>query len=897
MTTPRTRARGHTLSARTTSHNSSDRNATLRSLAAAPGSEVLARLDTQVDGLSPIAVTLRRARVGTNAIAQDRPAPWWVQFAQAFVNPFIGILVVLAVISALTEDAVAAVIITVMVIVSAVLRFVQEYRSLRAAASLQAMVSTRASVRRPDYTTAEEAPRSSIAGFLELPLADLVPGDIVHLSAGDMLPADVRLLEAKDLFVNQAPLTGESLPVEKDAGAASAHVADNTMPVTDLATLGFLGTSVVSGSAIAVVVATGDRTQLGGLARAVVTQDRTPTAFDAGIRRVSLLLIRFMLVMVPVVMLVNGFLKGDWLDALLFGLAVAVGLTPEMLPMIVSANLAKGAVAMSRRRTIVKRLDAIQNMGAMDVLCCDKTGTLTEDRIVLERHVDATGREDDAVLAMAWLNSAHQTGLRNLLDSAVLEHAERHEPPLVDRSVEKVDEIPWDFARRRMSVVVRRPNGEHELICKGAVDEVLSVCTHQMRGTVPCEWTATDLESARTVADSMQADGMRLVAVAYRPVTARRDAYSVADEHALCFVGFIGFLDPPKASAAEAVRALGAYGVAVKVLTGDSPLVARTVCRAVGIDAARIVAGPELATVEEHALARLVAEVHVFAKLTPQDKERIVRALRASGQTVGFLGDGINDAPALRAADVGISVDTATDIARESASVILLDKDLLVLEDAIVEGRRTFANIMKYLKMTASSNFGNVFSVLVASAFLPFLPMLPIHLLTQNLLYDLSQISIPWDAVDAEYLEQPRQWRADDIGRFMLAIGPISSIFDILTFVLMWHVFKANAPEHQALFQSGWFVVGLLTQTLIVHMIRTEKVPFVQSIASRPVLVLTATVMAVGILVPFSALGRAIGLVPLPLSYFPWLVALLLGYATLTQMLKALYIRRFCRWL
>jgi Mg2+-importing ATPase len=552
---------------------------------------------------------------------------------------------------------------------------------------------------------------------------------------------------------------------------------------------------------------------------------------------------------------------------------------------------------MSRRKTIIKRLDAIQNVGAMDVLCCDKTGTLTEDRIVLERHVDPTGREDDAVLALAWLNSAHQTGLRNLLDVAVLEHAERHEPPLVDRAAEKVDEIPWDFARRRMSVVVQRPSGEQLLVCKGAVDEVLAACAWWEQAGVRREWSDADRARAREVADAMQATGMRLVAVAHRTVTGARRAYTVADEADLTFAGLIGFLDPPKPSAEAAVRALREHGVTVKVLTGDSPLVARTVCRAVGIDARRVVTGAELATIADDAMPALAAEVDVFAKLSPADKERIVRALRASGRTVGFVGDGINDAPALRAADVGISVDSATDIARESASVILLDRDLMVLEEAIVEGRRTFANIMKYLKMTASSNFGNVFSVLVASAFLPFLPMLPLHLLTQNLLYDLSQTSIPWDRVDEEYLRRPRQWRADDIGRFMLAIGPISSIFDILCFLLMWHVFGANAPERQALFQSGWFVVGLLTQTLIVHMIRTEKVPFLQSVAAPPVLALTAIIMAVGVVIPFSALGRSIGLVPLPPDYFPWLVALLLGYATLTQVLKTAYVRRFETWL
>jgi Mg2+-importing ATPase len=903
LTTRATRARQERMPAPT-----SDRDATLREIASLPTHEVLTRLDSSLDGLADIAVTLRRSHVGPNVIAQERPPRWYQQLAHAFLNPFIGVLVILAVISLLTDDKPAAAIITVMVVLSALLRFVQENRSQRAAQALQALVRTRATVRRAGAaptSTASAGHRvptdsgpipSVVAGHVELPLEELVPGDIVHLSAGDMVPADVRLLASKDLYINQSALTGESIPVEKHA-LAIIPADDPPRGVVELPTLAFLGTSVVSGTASALVVSTGGRTHLGALASTLTRDRRGQTAFDRGVASVSWLLIRFMLAMVPVVFLLNGVLKGDWLEALLFGLAVAVGLTPEMLPMIVSANLAKGAVVMSKRRTIVKRLDAIQNVGAMDVLCCDKTGTLTQDRVVLEVHVDPSGTEDESVLALAWLNSANQTGLRNLLDTAILEHASAHQPPLIDPGVRKIDEVPWDYARRRMSVVVERDGGQHQLICKGAVDEILdaSVSMRSPGGVIPV--SPDTRANALAVAARMNARGLRLVAVATREFSGERTEYSVADEAELTFAGFIGFLDPPKESAAGAVQALTSHGVRLKVLTGDNELVTRKVCRDVGIDATEVALGPDLGALDDEALGALTDRVHVFARLSPDDKARVVRVLRSRGHTVGFLGDGINDAPALRAADVGISVDTAADIARETADVILLEKNLQVLEVAVIEGRRTFGNIMKYLKMTASSNFGNVFSILVASAFLPFLPMLPIQLLTQNLLYDISQISIPWDSVDDEYLAQPRRWDAGDIGRFMIAIGPISSIFDIATFLVMWYVFQANAPEHQALFHSGWFVVGLLTQSLIVHMIRTEKVPFVQSIASPPVLVLTATIMAIGVLVPFSALGAAIGLVPLPWSYFPWLAGILACYAALTQFMKVMYIRRFGRWL
>jgi Mg2+-importing ATPase len=574
-----------------------------------------------------------------------------------------------------------------------------------------------------------------------------------------------------------------------------------------------------------------------------------------------------------------------------------------MLPMIVTTNLAKGAVTMARRKTVVKRLNSIQNFGAMDILCTDKTGTLTQDKVVLERYVNVVGEEDDLVLALAFLNSFYQTGLKNLLDVAVLEHAELQRELAIDKAYGKVDEIPFDFTRRRMSVVVDHEHRDHQLICKGAAEEILSICkfvrddSAQLDEARVLELEAERRDDARALVAEMNEDGFRVVAVAYRAFPTTHGPYSVADESEMILAGFIGFLDPPKESAAPALRGLAAQGISVKILTGDNDLVTRKICRDVGLDVGHIVLGKELAGLDDAALGAIAAEHTVFAKLTPDDKTRIVRALKARGHTVGFLGDGINDAGALRQADVGVSVDSAVDIAKESADIILLEKSLLVLEEGVIEGRRTFGNTIKYIKMTASSNFGNVFSVLIASAFLPFLPMLPVQLLTVNLLYDFSQAAIPWDDMDPEYIRVPRQWRADDIGRFMIFVGPVSSIFDVGTFLLMWYIFEANAPARQALFQSGWFIESLATQTLIVHMIRTAKLPFFQSRATTPVLLTTGAIIAAGLILPFVAFGRKLGLVPLPGDYFPWLVTILLSYAVLTQIVKGWYIRRFGSWL
>jgi Mg2+-importing ATPase len=655
---------------------------------------------------------------------------------------------------------------------------------------------------------------------------------------------------------------------------------------------------VVSGSARAVVVATGDRTYLGSLARHLVGR-RAPTAFDRGVSGVSWLLIRFMLVMVPAVFVINGLTKGDWMQAFLFGVAVAVGLTPEMLPMIVTANLARGAVAMSRRKVIVKKLQAIQNFGAMDVLCTDKTGTLTQDRVVLIRHLDVAGQESEEVLEYAYLNSYFQTGLKNLLDRAVLDHEDLLQTRELARRYVKCDEVPFDFNRRRMSVVVHEVfKGRDLLVCKGAVEEVLAVCSHARIDGRVLPLTDSVRERALALRTDLNEDGLRVIAVAFKQVLSQPGKqYGVADESGLTLVGYVAFLDPPKETAAPALEALKTHGVAVKILTGDNELVARKVCKDVGLADPRVLLGGHVDALSDAELEEAAEEAVLFAKLTPPQKARIIAALKRRGRTVGFLGDGINDAPALREADVGISVDTGADIARESADIILLEKSLLVLEQGVLLGRQTYGNTIKYIKMVASSNFGNVLSVLAASVWLPFLPMLAIHLLIQNLLYDISQVGIPFDRVDEDYLARPQPWRVRDLGRFMLCLGPISSVFDLTTFALLYFLLGANTPAQQALFQSGWFVEGLLSQTLIIHMIRTARVPFLQSTAAAPLLILTLAVMAAGLAVPFSPLGAAVGLAPLPWVYFLWLAATLVGYCTLTQVVKQWYIRRFGTWL
>lgn len=859
--------------------------------------QLLQQLNSSESGLTEQQANTQQKLIGLNEVAHEKPLTWWQHLWYCYRNPFNILLSILALVAFFTDDLTGSSIITVMVMLSTLLRYWQESKSNQAADALKAMVSNTATVLRNQVSYDDLASIQQRYGIevkyqkntqFELPIQYLVPGDVILLSAGDMIPADCRILTAKDLFVSQAAMTGESMPVEKFP--AQQDTAMNN--ALELENIVFMGTNVVSGSARAVVVSTGIQTYFGALAHRVTATDRSTTSFQMGVNKVSWLLIRFILVMAPIVLFINGFTKGDWSEAFLFALSVAVGLTPEMLPMIVTSTLAKGAVFLSKKKVIVKRLDAIQNFGAMDVLCTDKTGTLTQDKIFLSQYVDVHGQSSDYVLMQAFLNSYYQTGLKNLLDIAVLDAVDQ-EIKTQKLRFKKLDEVPFDFDRRRMSVVVKTPQNKVRMMTKGAVEEMLKVCRYvEINGKIE------PLSQQRQVAmealmQRYNRDGLRVVAVAYREFSNTQENYSVADENELILVGYLTFLDPPKESAIAAIQSLYALGVTVKVLTGDNEFVTQKVCREIGIDSHRVLLGGVIETLTDAQLQQAVEHYHIFAKLSPVHKERIVEQLKANGHVVGFLGDGINDAAAIRAADIGISVDTAVDIAKESADLILLEKSLMVLENGIIEGRRTFANMLKYIKMTASSNFGNVFSVLIASAFIPFLPMLPIHLLIQNLLYDISQIAIPFDNVDEELIAKPQRWQPEEVGRFMVVFGPISSIFDLLTFALMWFVFAANTPEQQSLFQSGWFVVGLLTQTLIVHMIRTARIPFIQSRAATPLLVMTIVIMCIGIFLPMGPLASYLKLEALPLSYFFYLPFILIAYMCVTQWVKQMYIRRY----
>ena len=885
-----------------TTSNDFDTNAErkLKNAAKADKDGYLAMLNSKETGLSFTEVQNKQKQFGLNEIAHEKAPAWYIQFLQAFLNPFIGVLIVIAIISLITDvliispkdrDYKTITVVAIMVFLSSFLRFWQEFRSNKAAEQLKGMVKTTALILR------------EAVGKKEIDIKEIVPGDIVFLSAGDMIPADCRIIQSKDLFVSQSMLTGEALPVEKRE--FKIDKAETKSPL-ELENICFMGTNVVSGSAMAIAVTTGNQTYFGSISKSL-TGKRAETSFDKGVNSVSWLLIRFMLIMVPLIFLINGFVKHDWLEALLFAIAVAVGLTPEMLPMIVTANLAKGALNMSKRKVIVKRLNAIQNIGAMDILCTDKTGTLTMDKIVLERHLNIFGDQDEEVLKWAYLNSYHQTGLKNLLDVAVLEHIEVHEHLKAEEYFLKVDEIPFDFQRRRMSVILKQRNGKHLLICKGAVEEMLDLCNYAFD---PGEDKQLHIENDKVISmdekmrnriletsKKLNAEGLRVLLVAIKEFDNRALTYSVADESDMVLTGFIGFLDPAKPSAKPSIEALHKLGVSLKVLTGDNEIVTKKICKDVGIPITNIMIGNEMGKITDEELTARIDDISIFAKLSPAQKCRVVKVLQAKGHTVGFMGDGINDAGALRDADVGISVDTATDIAKESADIILLEKDLMVLRKGVIYGRRTFGNIIKYIKMTASSNFGNMFSMLGASAFLPFLPMLPIQILVNNLLYDISQVSIPWDSMDAEYLEQPKKWNAGGIAKFMVYIGPISSIFDYATFAIMWFVFKANSPEHQNLFQSAWFVESLLSQTLIVHMIRTRKIPFIQSWATAPVVALTSVIMLIAIAIPFSPLAASFKMVALPVSFFPWILVILVSYCMLTQLVKTWFIKKFNEWL
>ena len=896
-----------------------EQNRRIQFAATHPIQETLGYLNTTLCGLEPGKVEENRSEYGSNKVTREKKKTLPQRLAGAFINPFTAILFCLALVSSFTDmifphfslfgcvpkdfDCLTVVIILTMVFLSGTLRFVQESRSGNAAEKLLAMITTTCTVTRKGQEMAE------------IPLDEVVVGDIVHLSAGDMLPADVRILDAKDLFVSQASLTGESEPIEK-----IPMVNETRDAITDYTNIAFMGSNVISGSASAVVVTVGDHTLFGSMA-SEVAHEAVETSFSKGVNAVSWVLIRFMLVMVPLVFVANGITKGDWLSAFLFGISIAVGLTPEMLPMIVTTCLAKGAVSMSKKQTIVKNLNSIQNFGAIDILCTDKTGTLTQDKVVLEYHLNVNGEDDLRVLRHAYLNSYFQTGYKNLMDVAIIQKTEEEEaddPQLVDLSEHyvKVDEIPFDFARRRLTTVVQNRDGKTQMVTKGAVEEMLSICSFaECDGKVRPMTKELKSRILATV-DDLNEKGFRVLAIAQKSNPSPAGAFGVTDECDMVLMGYLAFLDPPKESTADAIKALKAHGVTTKILTGDNDKVTRTICKQVGLKVRNMLLGSDLENMSDQELAKAAETTDVFAKLTPDQKARVVSVFRENGHTVGFMGDGINDASAMKSADIGISVDTAVDVAKESADIVLLEKDLMVLEEGIIEGRKTYANMIKYIKMTASSNFGNMFSVLAASALLPFLPMESLQLIFLNLIYDLSCTAIPWDNVDEECISVPRKWDASRVGSFMRWIGPTSSVFDWMTYIFMYFVFcplfvsrgvlyndlashfaGADLVRMQtayvAMFQTGWFIESMWSQTLVIHMIRTPKLPFIQSHASAPLTLMTFTGIGVLTIIPFTTFGRMLGFVALPTAYFAYLIPCILLYMVLATSLKKAYVRHY----
>ena len=896
-----------------------EQNRRIQFAATHPIQETLGYLNTTLCGLEPGKVEENRSEYGSNKVTREKKKTLPQRLAGAFINPFTAILFCLALVSSFTDmifphfslfgcvpkdfDCLTVVIILTMVFLSGTLRFVQESRSGNAAEKLLAMITTTCTVTRKGQEMAE------------IPLDEVVVGDIVHLSAGDMLPADVRILDAKDLFVSQASLTGESEPIEK-----IPMVNETRDAITDYTNIAFMGSNVISGSASAVVVTVGDHTLFGSMA-SEVAHEAVETSFSKGVNAVSWVLIRFMLVMVPLVFVANGITKGDWLSAFLFGISIAVGLTPEMLPMIVTTCLAKGAVSMSKKQTIVKNLNSIQNFGAIYILCTDKTGTLTQDKVVLEYHLNVNGEDDLRVLRHAYLNSYFQTGYKNLMDVAIIQKTEEEEaddPQLVDLSEHyvKVDEIPFDFARRRLTTVVQNRDGKTQMVTKGAVEEMLSICPFaECDGKVRPMTKELKSRILATV-DDLNEKGFRVLAIAQKSNPSPAGAFGVTDECDMVLMGYLAFLDPPKESTADAIKALKAHGVTTKILTGDNDKVTRTICKQVGLKVRNMLLGSDLENMGDQELAKAAETTDVFAKLTPDQKARVVSVFRENGHTVGFMGDGINDASAMKSADIGISVDTAVDVAKESADIVLLEKDLMVLEEGIIEGRKTYANMIKYIKMTASSNFGNMFSVLAASALLPFLPMESLQLIFLNLIYDLSCTAIPWDNVDEEFISVPRKWDASSVGSFMMWIGPTSSVFDWMTYIFMYFVFcplfvsrgvlyndlashfaGADLVRMQtayvAMFQTGWFIESMWSQTLVIHMIRTPKLPFIQSHASAPLTLMTFTGIGVLTIIPFTTFGRMLGFVALPTAYFAYLIPCILLYMVLATSLKKAYVRHY----
>ena len=867
-------------------HNKKNTNSDLLNYAFLDIAELFKLLNTQNNGLSEEEAQFRQEEYGLNIITTDKKDTLLHRLKESLINPFNVVLIVIAVITIFTDiifsdqpDYLTVIIIVSLILLSSTVAFIQSQRSSAAAEKLSKMIENKTGVYRDGQ-------------LKEIAMEEVVLGDIVKLSAGDMLPADVRFLQTKDTFIAQAALTGESHPVEK---FSTIH-ADQTAALTDLQHIGFMGSNLVSGSALALVLATGNSTYVGSMAKSL-SGDRAKNSFERGVDSVSQLLIRLMLIMVPIVFVINGISKQDWVGALLFSITVAVGLTPEMLPVIMTSTLAKGAVSMSRHQVIVKHLSAIQTFGEMDILCTDKTGTLTEDKIVLEKYMDVLGKDDTRVLRHAYLNSYFQTGLKNLIDLAIINRADENGLNDILEKYNRVDEIPFDFTRRRMSVVLENKEGKRQLITKGAVEELLSISSYIEIGNEIVELTEENKRHALETYEKHNADGLRMIAVAQKNEVPGIETFSVADEKEMVLIGFIGFLDPPKESAKSAITALDSHGVRTVVLTGDSEGVACKVCSKVGIDVQHYLSGKDVEIMDDAQLAEAIKTCNLFAKLSPNQKQRVVKTFQDCGHTVGYMGDGINDSLPLHQADVGISVDSAVDIAKETADIILLKKDLMVLSEGVTEGRQTFGNIIKYIKMAASGNFGNMISVIAASIFLPFLPMLPIHILTQNLLCDFSQMGIPFDKVDNEYLDKPRKWETKSIKQFMFILGPLSSLFDLLCFAVMWFIIKANTQELAPLFQCGWFIFGTVSQILIIHMIRTAKTPFFQSRASWALMVSTLLVTIIALVFAFTPLSVILDMQTLPFTFIPWLILLLVGYGLASQFIKKYYIQKYGEWL
>ncbi len=843
--------------------------------------DILQELNSNMKGLDEETVLEKIKEYGYNEINYGKSQPWFVRFILSFVNPFNMVLFLVAIVSFFTEvlfsnnkSWATVIIIVVLISISGILQYVQEAKSDKAALKLKEMVSSNTAIIRGSKLN-------------EYPMKEVVIGDIIKLSAGDMMPADLRILYAKDLFIGQAALTGESEPIEK-----FQELKKDNISALEASNICFMGTNVVSGSAIAVVIGTGNNTYFGSIAKDL-TGRKAQTSFEKGIASVSKLLLRLMFVMVPIIFITNGILKQDWINALLFALAVAVGITPELLPMIMTSTLAKGAVMMSKQKTIVKNLSSIQSFGAMDVLCTDKTGTLTEDKIVLEKYLDIHGQDDLRVLKHAYLNSYFQTGLKNMMDLAIIARADKEGYTKFNEIYRKVDEIPYDFQRRRMSVVLEDNNGKRQLITKGAVEEMLKCCRYIDYNGQVTEITSEVIKEVLKISERLNEQGLRALAVAQKNRVRDTTSFNADDESDMVLIGYVAFLDQPKESSKLAINALHDNGVRVIVLTGDNEKVASAVCKQVNLETNGYILGSDVEKLTDEELNEKVKSINLFAKLSPSQKVRVVQSLQGLGHVVGYMGDGINDAPALTQADVGISVDTAVDIAKESADIILLEKSLMVLEEGVIEGRKTFGNIVKYIKMASSGNFGNMFSVLAASIFLPFLPMLPLQILAQNMLYDFSQIAIPFDKMDNEYLKKPQQWDPKGIQRFMFIFGILSSLFDILTFIILYYGFKANSIENQAIFQTGWFMVGLLSQIFIVHLIRTAKIPFIESRASKPLIISTIIIGLVGIIIPFTRIGIALDMVRMPLTFIPVLFGIIFSYAIVVQFVKKFYIKKY----